>query len=104
MLVNHGLSQESSKKRIHAREMRCYRKILRTSYKDHATNDEVRAKIQQAVRSHEDILAVLRRHKLQWYGHVSRSSGLAKTILQGIVKEGRREGRERQKLGDNVRE
>ena len=85
-------------------EMRCYRKILRTSYKDHATNDEVRAKIQQAVRSHEDILAVLRRHKLQWYGHVSRSSGLAKTILQGIVKEGRREGRERQKLGNNVRE
>ena len=27
---------------------------------------------------------------LQWYGHVSRSSGLAKTILQGTVKGGRR--------------
>ena len=26
--------------------------------------------------------------KLQWYGHVSRSSGLAKTILQGTVKGG----------------
>ena len=23
---------------------------------------------------------------MQWYGHVSRSSGLAKTILQGTVK------------------
>ena len=28
-------------------EMRCYRKILHISYKDHVTNEEVRAKIQQ---------------------------------------------------------
>ena len=27
---------------------------------------------------------------MQWYGHVSRSSGLAKTILQGTVKGGRK--------------
>ena len=31
----------------------------------------------------------------EWYGHVSRTSGLAKTILQGTVKGGRRQGRER---------
>ena len=30
-------------------EMRCYRKILHISYKDHVTNEEVRAKIQQTV-------------------------------------------------------
>ena len=29
-------------------EMVCYRKILHISYKDHVTNEEVRAKIQQA--------------------------------------------------------
>ena len=34
-------------------EMRCYRKILHISYKDHATNKEVRAKIQQATGSHD---------------------------------------------------
>ena len=33
--------------RIQAMEMRCYRKILRISYKDHVTNEEVRAKIQR---------------------------------------------------------
>ena len=33
---------------------------------------------------------MVKRRKLQWYGHVSRSSGLAKTILQGTVKVGRR--------------
>ena len=58
-------------------EMRCYRKILRISYKDHITNDEVRAKIQQAIRPLED-LDIVQRRKLQRYGHVSRSSGLAK--------------------------
>ena len=30
--------------------MRCYRKILRISYKDHVTNEVVRAKIQQAMK------------------------------------------------------
>ena len=57
---------------IQAMEMRCYRKILHISYKDHVTNEEVRAKIQQAIRPHEDLLRIVKRQKLQWYGHVSR--------------------------------
>ena len=36
-------------RRIQAMEMRCYCKILHILYKDHVTNDEVRAKIQQAI-------------------------------------------------------
>ena len=35
-------------RRIQAMEMRCYRKILHISYKDHVAKEEVRAKIQQA--------------------------------------------------------
>ena len=69
-------------------EMRCYRKILHISYKDHVTNEEVHAKIQQA--THEDLLTIVKRRKLQLYAHVSRSLGLAKTIFQGTVKGGRR--------------
>ncbi|WP_419634652.1 hypothetical protein, partial [Thiolapillus sp.] len=91
-------------RRIQAMEMRCYRKIPRISYKDHVTNEEVRAKIQQATGPHEDLLTIVKRRKLQWYGHVSRSSGLAKTILQGTVKGGRRQGRQRKRLEDNIRE
>ena len=60
-------------------EMRCYRKILRISYKDHVTNEEVRAEIQQAIGPHEDHLTIVKSRKLQWCGHISRSSGLAKT-------------------------
>ena len=67
------------------------------------TNEEVRAKIQQAIGPHEDLTTVKRR-KLQWYGHVSRSSGLAQTILQGTVKGGRRQGRQRKRWEDNIRE
>ena len=60
--------------------------ILHISNKDHVTSEEVRAKIQHAIGPHEDLLTIVKRRKLQWYGHVSRSSGLAKTILQGTVK------------------
>ena len=83
--------------------MRCYRKILRFTYKDHVTNEKVHAKIQQATGPHED-LTIVNRCKLQWYGHVSRLSGLAKTILQGTVKGGRRQGRQRKRWEDNIRE
>ena len=91
-------------RRIQAMEMRCYRKILHISYKDHVTNEEVRAKIQQAIGPHEDLLTIVKRRKLQWYGHASCSSGLAKTILQGTVKGGRRAGRQRKRWEDNFRE
>ena len=85
-------------------EMRCYRKILHISYKDHVTNEEVCAKIQWAIGPHEDLLTIVKRCKLQWYGHVSHSSGLAKTILQGTVKGGRRQGRHKKRWEDNIRE
>ena len=49
-------------------EMRCYRKILHISYKDHITNEEVNAKIQQAIGPHKDHLTIVKRRKLQWYG------------------------------------
>ena len=91
-------------RRIQAMEMGHYRKILRISYKDHVTNEEVHAKIQQAIRPHEDLLTIVKRCKLQRYGHVFCSSSLTKTILQGTVKGGRRRGRQRKKWEDNIRE
>ena len=77
--------------------MRCYRKILCISYKDHVTNEEVRAKIQQAIRPLEDLLMIV---WSWWNGHVSHSSGLTKSILQGTVKGGRRQGRQRKRWED----
>ena len=72
-----------------AMEMKCYRKILRISYKDHVTNEEVRAKIQQTIGPHEDLLTIVNRRKLKWYGHVFRSSRHSES--------GRRQGRQKKR-------
>ena len=96
--------QAELQRRIQATEMRCYRKVLCISYKDHVTNEEVRAKIQQEIGPHEDLLTIVKRRKLQWYGHVFHSLGLVKTILQGTVKGGKRQSRQRKRWEDNSRE
>ena len=50
-------------RRMKAMEMRYYRKILRISYKDHVTNEEVCAKIKQAIGLHKDLLTIVKRRK-----------------------------------------
>ena len=68
---------------MQAFEMRCYRRLLIISYKDHVTDEEVRKKIQAAIGDYVELLALVKKRKLRWFGHVSRSSGLAKITLQG---------------------
>ena len=81
-------------KRTHAFEMRCYRRVLNFPYKDHVTKEEVRRKIQAAIGEYDELLALVKKRKLRWFGHISRASGLAKTILQGTVKGKRRHERQ----------
>ena len=77
-------------RRIQAMEMRCYRKILCISNKDHVTNEEVRVKIQQAIGLHEDLLTTVKRRKLLWY------------VMS--PERGRRQGRQRKRFEENIRE
>ena len=70
--------------RIQALERRCYRRL------------------QNAIGVHDDLLTMKR--KLRWYGHISRSSGMAKTILQGTVRGARRRGRQKKRWEDNIKE
>ena len=74
------------------------------AYKYHVTNEEICAKIQHAIGLHEDLPTIVKRRKLKWYGHVSRSSGLAKAILQDTVKGGRKQGGQKKRWEDNIRE
>ena len=48
---------------------------------------------------HEDLLTIVKRRKLQWYGNVSGSSGLAKTILQDTVKRGKKTRQTEEEVG-----
>ena len=86
-------------------ERRCYRKILDISYLDHITNEQIRKTIQHHIGPHEDLLTTaVKKRKLRWCGHVTRSSGLAKTVLQGTVEGRRRRGRQKKRWTDNIEE
>ena len=91
-------------RRIQALEMRCYRRLLNISYKDRVTNEEIRNRIQNATGVHDDLLTMVKEKKHRWYDHISRSSGMAKTILQGTLKGARRRGRQKKRWEDNIKE
>ena len=73
-------------KRPQALEMRCYQRLFNISYKYRVTNKEVRREIQAPIGEIDELLALAKKRKLRWFGHVSGPSGLAKTILQGTLK------------------
>ena len=89
-------------KRMQAFEMRCYRRLLNFLYKDHITNKEVQRKIQAGIAEYDDLLTLVKKRKLKWFGQVSRSSGLAKTVIQGTVNGNKRERQRRWE--DNIKE
>ena len=77
---------------------------MNISYKDHVTNEEVRNRIQNAIGVHDDLLTMVKERELRWDGHISRSSGMVKTILQGAVKGARRRGRQKKRWEGNIKE
>ena len=54
--------------------------------------------------SMKTLITTLRKRKLRWYGHITRSTGLAKMILQGTAQGGRRKGRQKKRWEDNISE
>ena len=88
--------------KLQATEIRCFRKLLGISYRDHITDHAVRDRIRQAIGPFNDILTTVKKRKVKWFGHVSRSARLAKTILQGTVQGGRRRGRQKKCWENNI--
>ena len=64
------------------------------------TNKEVRNRIQNATGVHDDLLTMVKKSKLRWHGHISRSSGMAKTTVKGA----RRRGSQKKRWEDNINE
>ena len=91
-------------RKIQTVEMRSFRRLLGISCKDHITNAEVRSRIRKAIGPYEELLSTVKRRKMKWYGHVTRASGLSKTVLQGTVRGGRRRGRKRKRWEYNIRD
>ena len=90
-------------KRIVAFEMKCYRKLLNIPWVERKTNNFVQAEITRCAGPQEPLLAIVRRRKLAWFGHVTRHNTLSKTILQGTVEGGRRKGRPRKSWTEDIK-
>ena len=91
-------------RRIQAFEHKCLRKLLHISHTEHKTNEFVRQLVFILAGKQEPLLAVVKRRKLAWYGHISRHDTLSKTIFQGTVEGKRSRGRPRKSWSDNVKD
>ena len=56
------------------------------------------------MKRYEELLITEKKRKLLWYCHLTRASGLSKTVLQGTVQGRRRRGKQRKKWTDNIAE
>ena len=61
-------------RRMQAMEMRYYHNVLPISYKNLVTNEEVRAKILEAIRPHKDLLTIKETHIRSGQSHLARCS------------------------------
>ena len=103
MLANHGSSQQSCKEEYEPWKWDAAARYYASHTK---TTSATRKSVPRSSRQSDQtktLLTIAKRCKLKWYGHVPRSSGLVNTILQGTVKAGRRQGRQRKRWGDNIR-
>ena len=91
-------------RRIQEMEMRCFRRLLNINYIDHITNEEVKRRIRLEICQYEELLSTVKKRKLKWYGHVTRASGLSKTIMQGTVRGGRKRGGQLKRWEHNISE
>ena len=91
-------------KRIQTFETKCFRRLLGISWKEHKSNDFVRSQVAQLAGPQEPLLALVKRRKLSWFGHLIRHDALPKTVLQGTLEGGRRRGRQTKSWMDNIRE
>ena len=71
----------------------------------HTSSHSVRTKTSHTARigPHGD-LTIVKKRKLEWYGHVWRPSGLAKNTWQGTMRGGRRSGSQQKRCEDNINE
>ena len=91
-------------RRIQAFEMKCLRRILNINYRDRKTNEYVWQHIEAMAGKQEPLLATVKRRKMQWFGHTTRHNSLPKTVLQGTVEGGRKQGRPRKSWMSNIKE
>ena len=78
-------------------------RLLNISYKDHVTNEEVRNRIQNAIRVHDDLLTMVKKRKLRWWPHL-KILWHGEDNSAGPKDGARRRGRQKKRWEDNIKE
>lgn len=94
--------KKADENRINAAEMWLYRRLLRVSWKEKRTNES----ILQELGVERQLLSLVAKAKIGYYGHIARGSGspLALLTIEGKVEGKRRRGRQRKQWFDNIKE
>ena len=79
-------------KGITAFEMKCYKIILKISWTEHRTNKSIRDELKLEDQWLQNFV---KKEKLKYFGHLKRSEGLGKIILEGKIEGKRERGRPR---------
>ena len=82
------------------KEPKPFQRLQNISYKDHTSN-EVCRKIQAGIGEYNELLTLVKK-QWKWFGHISRSSGLAKMILQSTVKVKKKKRYTEEEMGKTI--
>ena len=88
------------KSKINAAELWFYRRILRLSWTDRVSNEEVLRRVDQQ----RSLLKIIRRRQMEFLGHVIRREKLEHLSLTGMIEGRRVRGRQRKKFLDSIME
>ena len=89
----------ADKKHLEAFEMWIWRRMLKISWRDHKTNEEVL----RMVEEERTLITTIRRRQKTWIGHILRGNGLLKDIMEGKFEGRRPRGRKRKLMLDDLK-
>ena len=89
---------KATTKNIEAFEMWVYRKMLKISYTEHKSNDEVL----KLMKMERQLVKTIVKRKCEYFGHFIRRDGLQRLLLEGKINGKRGRGRPRIMWMDNI--
>ena len=91
--------RENDRKYLESFEMWCWRQMEKVDWREHITNEEVLARVQEK----RCILKVIKQRKANWVGHILRGDGLLREIMEGKIEGKRGRGRKRIQVLDDLK-
>lgn len=89
------------RRRIEAFEMTSFRRMLRIPWTAHRTNISILQELKLEPKDH--LLSTVQRQILKFFGHIVRSDGIKKLVIQGKVDGKRSRGRSPMRFIDQVK-